>query len=226
MIIVPGLATFTAIVDPLLIRLMPQNIAAQTGFDALAHAFEGYLSRINSRYSYALMLEVMRLVSENLREFAYNRMNHTACENMCWAESMAGMGMVVGGGSGIVHGLAHGISVLHNIHHGLANAAVTLPLERYNQPVCPEKFAAMARAMGVDTRGLTTAQASDKWFDEIERLLKDLDIRTGHLTEQFGLTREEIAHIVKYQYNNDFAVEGNPHDYNYDETVQLFESLL
>src|SRR5512136_2168064 len=38
-ILVPGATPTTAIIDPLLIRLMPKNIAAWTGFDALAHAF-------------------------------------------------------------------------------------------------------------------------------------------------------------------------------------------
>ena len=71
------------------------------------------------------------------------------------------------------------------------NAVVPLPLERYNQPSCPDKFAEMAEAMGADTRGLTKMQASDKWFDEIERLLDDLNIRTGHLNEQFGLQKRD-----------------------------------
>jgi alcohol dehydrogenase class IV len=84
----------------------------------------------------------------------------------------------------------------------------------------------MAAAMGVDTRGMTKMQASDKWFDEVERLLKDLNIQTGNLNKQFGLTKEECAHIVKYQYSNDFAVEGNPRDYNYDECLALLTSLL
>jgi methanol:N,N-dimethyl-4-nitrosoaniline oxidoreductase len=226
LIIVPGLAMAASLVDPILVRLMPQNIAAQTGFDALAHAFEGHLSRMVNPYSSALMFQVMKLVGENLREFAYNRMNHRACENMCWAESMAGLGMIIGGGSGIVHGLAHGISVLRGVHHGLANASVTLPLERYNEPVFPEKFAEMARAMGVDTRNMTTMQAADKWFEEIERLLRDLGIQTGDLNKRFGLQKDDIKHIVKYQYDNDFAIEGNPHEFNFDDCVTLMESML
>jgi formaldehyde dismutase / methanol dehydrogenase len=225
LIIVPGLPPATAIIDPLFMRLMPQNIAAQTGFDALAHAFEGYISRMVTHHSMALMLRVMKLVSENLREFTHNRMNHKACENMCWAESMSGYGMTMGGGAGIVHGLGHGISVLHDVHHGLANAVLAVPLERYNEAVCPEKFADMAQAMGAETRNLTKIQAADKWFDEIGRLLRDLGIETGNL-RRFGLTKEEIRHIVQYQYQNDFAVEGNPREFNFDDCVRLLEELL
>ena len=226
LVIVPGLAPSIALIDPYLVRLMPQNLAAWTGFDAFAHAFESCISRMSSGYNPAIMLRVVKLVAENLREFSYNRMNHVACENMCWAESMASVGLGFGGGVGIVHGLGHGLSVLHDCHHGLANAVVTIPLERYNEPSCPNRFAEMAEAMGVDTRGLTKMQAADKWFEETERLLSDLNIRTGNLNEQLGLQKKDVKHIVKWQYANDFAREGNPRDFNFDDCVRLLEDML
>jgi alcohol dehydrogenase class IV len=167
----------------------------------------------------------MKLVAENLREFTYNRMNHVACENMCWAASMAGLGLMLGGGVGIVHGLGHGLSVLCSCHHGRASASVAIPLERYNESTCPDKFAEMARAMGVDTGGMSKMQAADKWFDEVEKLLMDLNVKTGHLNEQFGLQQKDLEHIVKY-YENDFAKEGNPRDFNFEECVKLLEGLL
>jgi len=226
LIIVPGLAPALAIIDPLLVRLQPQNIAAQTGLDAFAHAFEVYIARVKTPHSAFLSLGAIKLIAENLREFSYNRMNHQACENICWASSLAAVGLCMGGGVGIVHGLGHGISVLRGIHHGLANAVIAVPMERYNQNECPDKFADMAAAMGVDTRGMTKMQASDKWFDEVERLLKDLNIQTGNLNKQFGMTKEDCAHIIKFQYSNDFAAEGNPREYKYEECLSLFESIL
>ena len=212
--------------DPVLVRCQPRELAAWTGWDALTHSFEVCVSRLHSEHSTALALRTIKLTSENLREFSYNRMNHVACENMCWAATMANSAISFGAGVGIVHGLGHGLSVLRGVHHGLANAVVTVPLERYNQSVCPERFAEMAEYMGVDTRGMTSVQASDKWFDEIERMLADLDIRTGHLNEQFGLERKDIEHIIINQYSNDFAREGNPRDYNFEECVKLLEDLL
>jgi alcohol dehydrogenase class IV len=103
---------------------------------------------------------------------------------------------------------------------------VTIPLERYNEPSCPNRFAEMAEAMGVETKGLTINQAADKWFDEIERLLSDLNIRTGHLNEQFGLQKKELEHIVRWQYSNDFAREGNPRSYNFEDCIKLLEDML
>jgi alcohol dehydrogenase class IV len=224
-VFVPDLGPAMALVDPLLIRLMPQNITAWTGFDALAHAFEGFIAKTWTYYNASIALGVMKIIAENLREFTYNRMNHVACENMCWAENMSAVSLHFGGGGNIVHGFGHQLSAVTGCHHGLANAVIALPGSRYNQATCPERFAEMARAMGVDTRGLTRMQAADKWFDEMERLLADLNIRTGHLHEQFGLQQKDVKHIVTV-YSNDFAREGNPRDFNFDECIQLLESML
>jgi alcohol dehydrogenase class IV len=223
--LMPALAPNIALVDPLLIRLMPQNIAAWTGYDAFAHGFDSFLSKIQSQYTLAISLWTIKLVAENLREFAYNRMNHVACENMCWAENMMVAGLHLGGGAGIVHAIGHQIGALTDAHHGLLNAVVTLPLQRYNEATCPDKFAAMVRAMGVDTRGMTKMQAADKWFDEVERLLADLNIRTGHLNEQFGLQEKDLGHIVEIC-SNDWCSEGNPRAFDYNEYLTLLKGML
>ena len=225
-IMIPGLAPRVGLIDPLLVRLMPQEFIAWTGFDALTHAFESFICRMRSQYNSAIMLRAIKLVAENLREFTYNRMNHVACENMCWAENMASVGIGFGGGVGLVHGLGHGLSSLYDVHHGLANAVVTLPLERYNESACPEKFAEMAAAMGIDTRGMSKIQAADKWFDEMERLLKDLNIETGNLNKQFGFQKTDVEHVVLNQYANDFTREGNPRDFNYEDCVKLLEDMV
>jgi len=130
------------------------------------------------------------------------------------------------GGMGIVHGLGHGLSVLCGCHHGRANAVMALPLERYNEPSGPDKFAELAGAMGLDMRGMTKMQAADKWFDEIERLLADLNIKTGHLNEQFGLQHEDLEHIMRRQYENDFAMERNRIDFVFEDCIKLLEDLL
>lgn len=222
----PGLPPQMALIDPLLVRTMPKNIAAWTGIDALAHGFESFLSKSRSQYNIAMQLRAMKLIAENLREFAYNRMNHSACENMCWAESLAIVGIHMAGGVGIVHGFGDGLSVLCNVHHGRSIAVMAVTLERYNQPACPEKFAEMAAAMGVDTRGMSISLASEEWFNEINKLLTDLDIETGHLNKQFGLMREDLEHIATKQYSRALASRGNPREYNAEDCMKLLESLL
>jgi formaldehyde dismutase / methanol dehydrogenase len=219
-----GAPCTAALIDPLLIRLMPRQIAAWTGWDAFTHAFESFTSRIRSPYTRAIQLGTIQMISENLREFVNNRMNQAACETMCWAESMGSIGMNFGGGGGIVHGLGGGLNNLTDCHHGQANAVVTVPAERYNESSCPDRFAEMAKAMGVDIRGMSRMQAADKWFDEVERFLSDLNIETGHLHDRFGIQHESLEGIAS-GYGKSVGSQGNPRDYNFEETMGILESL-
>jgi lactaldehyde reductase len=83
----------------------------------------------------------------------------------------------------------------------------------------------LTRAMGVDTTGMTELEAADRWFVEMERLIKDLEITPGHLTEQFGVQEKDLEKIVTV-YANDFCSQGNPREFNHDEIIDLLKSAL
>jgi len=221
----PNVHSTLAVVDPMLSRLQPRHIAAWTGFDALAHAIEAFVTKVQGPYAYGMLLRANELIYQNLREFTFNRMNYAACERMAWASTMGGIAIGFGAGAGIVHGLGHQISALTDCHHGRINAVMMLAGERYNQPAALDKFAAMTAAMGIDTRNMTQLQAADRWFDEIERLLKDLEITPGQLKKQFGLKETDLEHIVKV-YANDFCSQGNPKPFDHDEVIGVLKSAM
>jgi methanol:N,N-dimethyl-4-nitrosoaniline oxidoreductase len=221
----PNIHSAIAIVDPLLARLQPRHVAAWTGFDAMAHGIEAFVTKVQGPYAHGMLLRCVELVYKNLREFAYNRMDNNACERMCWAATMGGIAIGFGAGAGIVHGLGHQISALTDCHHGRINAIMMLAGERYNQPAIIGKLAALTRAMGVDTSGMTELEAADRWFFEMERLLKDLEITPGHLAVQFGVQEKDLEKIVKV-YANDFCSQGNPREFNHDEVIDLLKNTL
>jgi alcohol dehydrogenase class IV len=221
----PNIQSTVAIIDPLLARLQPRNIAAWSGFDAMAHGIEAFVTKVQGPYAHGMLLRCVELVHNNIREFVYNRMNNIACERMCWAATMGGIAIGFGAGAGIVHGLGHQISALTDCHHGRINAIMMLAGERYNQPAITEKLAALTRAMGVDTTGMTGWEAADCCFDEIEQLLKDLEITPGHISEQFGVQEKDLEHIINV-YHNDFCSQGNPRDFNHDEVLGVLQRVM
>jgi alcohol dehydrogenase class IV len=221
----PNIQSTIAIVDPLLARLQPRNVAAWTGFDAMAHGIEAFVTKVQGPYAYGMLLRAVELIYKNLREFTYNRMDNNACERMCWAATMGGIAIGFGAGAGIVHGLGHQISALTDCHHGRINGVLMLAGERYNQPAITEKLAALTRAMGIDTTGMSEWEVADRWFDEIEQMLKDLDITPGHVAEQFGLQEKDLDHIVNV-YHNDFCSQGNPREFDHDEVIALLKRVM
>jgi alcohol dehydrogenase class IV len=221
----PNIHSTIAIIDPLLARLQPKNYAAWAGFDALSHGVEAFVTKVASPYAYGMLLRCVELVYKNLREFTFNRMDNVACERMCWAATMGGIGIGFGAGAGIIHGLGHQISAVTDCHHGRVNAVMMLAGERYNQPAIIGKLAAMTRAMGIDTTGLTDWEAADRWFEEIEQLLLDLEIVPGQLKKQFGLKEADLEHIVKV-YSNDFCSQGNPKSFDHDEVMNVLKGAM
>jgi alcohol dehydrogenase class IV len=221
----PNIQSTLAIVDPLLARLQPRNVAAWTGFDAMAHGIEAFVTKVQGPYAYGMLLRAVELIYKNLREFTYNRMDNNACERMCWAATMGGIAIGFGAGAGIVHGLGHQISALTDCHHGRINAILMLAGERYNQPAIIGKLAALTRAMGVDTTGMSEWEVADRWFDEIEQMLKDLEITPGQISEQFGLQEKDLDHIIKV-YHNDFCSQGNPREFDRDEVLALLKRVM
>lgn len=221
----PNIHSTIAIIDPLLARTQSRETAAWTGFDAMAHGIEAFVTKVTGPYSHGMLLRCVELVYKNLREFVYNRMDHVACERMCWASTMGGIAIGFGAGAGIVHGLGHQISALNDVHHGRINGIMMLAGERYNQPAITDKLAALTRAMGIDTTGMTEWEAADHWFYEIEQLLKDLDITPGQLKKQLGVQEKDLDKIVRV-YANDFCSQGNPREFNYDEVIELMKGAL
>lgn len=221
----PNVQSTLAVVDPLLARTQPRDVAAWTGFDAMAHGIEAFVTKVQGPYAYGMLLHAVELIHNNIRDFVYNRMDKDSCERMCWASTMGGIAIGFGAGAGIVHGLGHQVSALTDCHHGRINAVLMLAGELYNQPAAVDKFAALTGAMGVDTTGMTKFEAADRWFDEIEQLLDDLEIEPGNLSGQFGLEEKDIDHIVKV-YSNDFCSQGNPKEFNQEEVTELMKHVL
>jgi alcohol dehydrogenase class IV len=126
---------------------------------------------------------------------------------------------------GILHPTGHQISAMKDSHHGLTNAVLTIPSARYNQPACIDRFAEMAELMGVDTSNMTRVQAADKWFEEVERLQKDLNIGSTRLSERFGLEQKDLEHIISV-ISKDITCTSNPREFNPQEWLEVLQAAL
>lgn len=114
-----------AVLDPLLTVSLPPMLTAGTGFDALTHVIECYVSTLANVVSDSLCLEAARLIFRALPAVMKDGNNMEARSQMLVASSMAGLAFT-NAGVGIVHALAHSVGAKYGTHHGLTNA-VFLP---------------------------------------------------------------------------------------------------
>ncbi|MFT3662991.1 MAG: NDMA-dependent methanol dehydrogenase [Gordonia sp. (in: high G+C Gram-positive bacteria)] len=169
-----------AIDDPLMFYSCPEHFTAFCGFDVLAHCSEPYVSRLDFAPSLGNAKYAIELTAKYLRPATYEPHNLEARAGMMHAQYIAAQAFN-SGGLGLIHSLSHAFSAFYDSHHGLNNAIALPRVWEYNLPARYERFADIAKLMGVDTRNMTTVQAADAAVEEAIRISKDLGI-----PENFG----------------------------------------
>jgi alcohol dehydrogenase class IV len=152
----PHLLANAAILDPELSISMPPKTTAATGFDALTHCLEAYVSLGDHPMADAIALGGLRLVAEYLPS-AVSTPNDLAARGAMMKAAMMGA-VAFQKGLGACHSLAHPLSNLCGLHHGLANALCLPAVVDFNAPVAEARLAEAARALGAEpsSRGLVT----------------------------------------------------------------------
>ncbi len=184
-----------AVVDPDMMASMPAGLTASTGMDALTHAIEGYTTKGAWELSDMFHFEAIKLISENLRDSvaeAKSGQPGSGREGMALGQYVAGMGFS-NVGLGIDHAMAHTLSAHYDTPHGVA-CAMLLPIAmEFNKPVCAERLAKVAVAMGVDTTGMSTDEAADAAIAAVKQLSADVNI--PHVCE--AMKADEIEVLAK-----------------------------
>jgi len=112
-----------ALIDADLLNNLSKELTAYTGFDALSHAFEAYLSKESTPFSDVFALESMSIIIRRIVEAAEGLPE--AKENMLYASMLAGIAINCAG-TIAVHAMGYYLTNYHDVHHGLANG-VLLP---------------------------------------------------------------------------------------------------
>ena len=135
----------TAILDPNLLRSLPQRQALWSSLDALSHAVEALFTNLSTPFTDAIALRAVHMMSRSLVPAAFTD-NMTAKSEQLLASAMANTAC---GNAKL--GLAHVFSgPLGNLGlpHGLACGLMLPFVMEYNLPSSKGKFAEMAVAMG------------------------------------------------------------------------------
>ena len=158
-VISPHLVPDGAYVDPMLTRSVPPAVTAATGMDALTHCIEAYANRFAHPVVDVYALEGIRLISRHLAT-AVERGDDVAARTAVALGSLYG-GMCLGPvNTAAVHALAYPLGSEFHVAHGVSNAVLLPHVLEFNLPAAPQRYAAIAEAMGVERApdDVTTAQ--------------------------------------------------------------------
>lgn len=208
-----------ALLDPELTVNLPAAVTAGTGMDALAHAIECYTCSYAQPWPDAVALMAMEYVGEYLRVAYAQGQNRDARYKMAMAAMLGGMAYGTES-AGAAHAMSQTAGgVRPSAPHGPLTAFLLGPVMEYNFMGEPQKFARIAKALGVDTRGLPVWTAAESSVEAVYQLTRDLRIPS---LQKLGFTREELPLLARLA-SEDPQTIGNPRDINYDGYVQIYE---
>lgn len=183
-----------AIVDPELTLSMPQNVTAQTGFDAFCHNFEAYLSVNTNPLVECMALDAIRLIAENLPRVLEDGSDLEARSRMAWADTLGGLTNASAGVT-LPHGLGMQIGGhCPHVTHGQALAVFYPAFTRYTYSAAVEKFAAVDRIFDPSLEKESDAVAAEKSCEAIDDFLKRIGLWTSF--RELKVTREDIRQIA------------------------------
>lgn len=210
-----------SIIDARLMATMPASLTAATGMDALTHAIEGYITKGAWHLSNILEINAIKIIADNLRDATFDGANMNAREQMALGQYVAGMAFS-NVGLGCVHSMAHPLGARYDIPHGVANALLLPIVMEFNMPSSIIKYGRIARAMGVDTTGMSDEEAAMAAVEAVKKLSLDLGI--PQTLREIDIPWEALPQLANDAIN-DVCTGGNPQPITEEDILELYKKV-
>ena len=211
----PFLLPKAAICDPELTLGLPKGPTAWTGMDALTHNLEAYVATGFHPLSDALSIDGIRRVARSLPT-AYAEGNDLVARTDMMVAAMQGA-IAFQKGLGAAHALAHALTPVSGVHHGLANAVVLPYVMDFNRASCTARLAQVARAMG-DTSLSREEVLAGNAIDRVRKLNATLNIPAR--LREVGVKEEDLERIAKKAFA-DASHQTNPRKCSEEDLLSL-----
>jgi alcohol dehydrogenase class IV len=173
----PGLLANIVLLDPNLTVGLPAKLTAATGADALTHAIESFTSPVFHPLCDGIALEAVHIIVQALPKAFRNGADIDARGKMLVAAAMGAIAFQKD--LGATHSLAHPLSTICGMHHGLANALCLPTVMKFNAARKPGLYKRIGIAAGLDLVRSPDKEADAATIDFVSTFLNDLGIRPG-----------------------------------------------
>ncbi|RPI30364.1 MAG: iron-containing alcohol dehydrogenase, partial [Actinomycetota bacterium] len=198
----PLMAPTAALVDPELTTTLPPMLTAFTGLDALTHAVEALAATNAGPLSDLCALRAVSLAATSLRRAVADGGDRAARRDMALASLLAGAAFT-NADVGAVHCIAEVVGGLYDLPHGLVCALYLPPVVEFSAAAAPERYAAVAEALGATDASGRAARTPPETADAactagvvapaLRRLARDLGVPTATAAGVRVADHERIA---------------------------------
>jgi len=197
-----------SVTDPRALTTVPPDITAYTALDVLSHAIESYVSKAATFLTDVQALAAIRGVTRYLFP-ALDRLDDLrAREGLARASLHAGLAFT-NALLGATHAISHQIGGLTDLPHGLLNAIVLPHVMEFNAPVCAERLADVAAAMGLATGAMKPHEAADAAIETVRAFVAKAGLPAG--LGEIGVPMLHFDEIARNALDDAYIVT-NPRD--------------
>jgi choline dehydrogenase len=194
-----------ALCDPELTLTLPAGPTAAAGVDALAHAIGAYVSADRQPLADAMALYAVSTIFRALPAAVADGSDVDARERMMTGSLSAGISMK--GGGAVDHAFAHAVNAMFDVHHGVGVALFLADGMEFNLPHLPERFAALAGALGVANGSGDVYRQGDAAVRAVRDLVAELPIPS---LSQLGVAESHVPDLVEKMMADKFHLGLNP----------------
>ncbi|MBV8295338.1 MAG: iron-containing alcohol dehydrogenase [Acidimicrobiia bacterium] len=206
----PTIAPVAAVYDPDLTVSTPVRVSAETGMNALAHCVEAAYSPGRTPEAEAVALAGARLIAEWLPAVVDDPVDLLARTRMFEGAALAGRALQ-NAGMGVHHGLAQLVGGRTGIPHGLANAVILAHAIRFNAAAVPEEMRRIGEALG----------DADDPAAAVDRLVQRIGLPSR--LSDCGVADEDIDAVVRLSQSSP-GVQMNPRPVSEDDAREILEA--
>jgi len=217
----PGLLANLVLLDPELTRGLPAKLTAATGADALTHCIESFTSPVFHPLCDGIALEGVHIIIQALPRAFRNGNDIEARGLMLVAAAMGAIAFQKD--LGATHSLAHPLSTICGMHHGLANALCLPFVMRFNMERKPGLYRRIGITCGLDVMNVSDKEADEQTIEFIGDFLNKLGLRAG--LRNYDVTDAHIAMMAPQAYA-DGCHQTNPVPVTEADLLNLYNQAL
>lgn len=223
-IVNPEMIADAVILDAEMIKKLPRKIAAATGVDALAHAIECFTSNKANPFSDTFALEALDMILNNIEKACDEPTALDEKGKMLIAAFYAGIA-ITASGTTAVHALSYPLGGKYHIPHGVSNAMMLVPVMKFNEPVCRERFAAAYDRAAHDGSNCTTAEDKSAWvISRLDSIVKHLEIPVS--LKEYGVPAEDLETLVASGMDVKRLLNNNMREVTAEDARSLYLQIM
>ena len=212
----PGAAFRVAVLDPELTVSLPRPVTAATGYDALSHAVESYVTTRGNALSALYGREAFRLLEGRLERVLDTPSDLPARGAMLLGAHLAGLA-IEASMLGATHACANPLSARYGTIHGVAIALMLPHVVRWNGAAAGPLYAELLRAAGREPGVDPAATLADR--------LEDLAVHAGlpRGLAAAGVSRADLPALAR-KAEEQWTGRFNPRPFDAQGALELYET--